>query len=147
MGEGLTEYIEDLKYLEKILKEKKCPYCDYSLHKPYLTKRECQRCDFVLLGNPRYVSYKIKVKPFDFNVKEDQCPECKSTDLFYEKAERELVCLTCGLVLKGTHPYSGYEKINYPFGLNIDDTFNKMDSAWWYPDEEETTWTEDPIKR
>jgi ribosomal protein L37AE/L43A len=142
----LTEYQEDLKFLEKILKEKKCPYCDYSLRKPYQAKRECKRCDFTLYGNPKLVAFKTKEPSFDWSIKEDHCPECQSTDLFYEEDQRELVCLGCGLVLKGSNYYCTYIKIDYPFGHFIDLNYTSREPSPVYIDEE-TTWTEDPIKR
>lgn len=116
----MTEYTEDTAYTTKIIKENKCPYCDFSLQKPYPTKRECQHCDFTLYGNPRLVAYKRKEEPFDWTIQEDRCPECDSTDLYFENKERELVCLGCGLVLKSVHHFNGYIRVDYPFGYYFD---------------------------
>lgn len=123
LGGWLTEYIEDPGYVEKILKEKKCPYCDYSLRKPYPTKRECESCDFILYGNPKLVAYKTQPSPMDYTYKLDKCPECKSKHLFYEMKEKELVCLDCGLVCTSQHRYVGYRRVDYPFGLHLDYKF------------------------
>lgn len=121
----MTRYIEDLEYVEAILKKHKCPYCDYSLHQPHKKKRQCERCDFELHGNPKDVAYKVEEEPFDYTFKIDECPECGSKDLFYETDMKELVCQNpkCGLVLTGIHMYVGYMKINYPFGLHTNPNF------------------------
>lgn len=110
----MTRYVEDPEWLNQINKLT-CPYCEYSLHKPHQNKRSCQRCDFELYGDPRAAAYKIiesQIKPLN----EDHCPECESKNLFFEKKERETVCQDCGLVVKGSQHYTGYERIRYPFG-------------------------------
>lgn len=57
----MRRYEKDIEYLEQILKQR-CPYCDYSLQKPYKSKRECGRCDFILHGNPKLTAYKEIIK-------------------------------------------------------------------------------------
>lgn len=113
----MTKYIEDPGYLEQILK-KLCPYCESALQKPYKTKRECSTCDFTLYGNPKLLAFKIEEQVFEYTYKIDKCPECESTNLFYEKREKELVCKACGLVLSGQTLYSSYTRIKYPFGTH-----------------------------
>lgn len=115
----MRRYEKDIEYLEQILKQR-CPYCDYSLQKPYKSKRECGRCDFILHGNPKLTAYKEIEEPFDWTVKEDECPECQSKDLHFETDEKELVCQACGLVLKSLHHYTGRIRVDYPFGHFFD---------------------------
>jgi len=39
--------------------------------------------------------------------KQQKCPECKSTDLFYDDIMGELVCSKCGLVIEEEAVYMG----------------------------------------
>lgn len=120
----MTEYVEDTEWLDQI-KKQTCPYCEFSLIKPYSNMKKCTKCDFELYGNPENLAYKIKEPPVE-PLKENECPECAekkkhnesiiSTNLFYEKKERETVCLECGLVVKGSQHYTGLTKIDYPLG-------------------------------
>lgn len=118
----MTQYGYDEEWLEKVY-HLICPYCEYPMVKPHLGKRKCLRCDFELYGPPKTVAFIIIEPEVEFP-KEDHCPECKSPDLFYEAEEKETVCLSCGLVVQGSQHYTGYEKIEYPFGHHYD--FSKV---------------------
>ena len=108
------EYVEDVEW-KNYLKNNQCPYCENQLTKHRKGKHTCNRCKLTLLGDPFLLSFKIKEVKIE-PIKEDHCPECKSPDLHLEEEERETVCLSCGLVVKGSQHYTGYTMIKYPFG-------------------------------
>lgn len=115
----MEQYREDPEYLEKIHKNI-CPYCERTLKRPHKGKRECT-CGFILLGDPQAVAYNT-IDTIDYTYDTRHCPEedCNSSNLIYEREEKELVCFDCGLVLTSQHQYVGLIKIDYPFGLHID---------------------------
>ncbi len=42
------------------------------------------------------------------------CPECESTNLFFDRKRAETTCKDCGLVLYHPYPYTWYIRVIYP---------------------------------
>ena len=118
----MTKYVEDNQYLDTIIKQHKCPYCQYPLQKPYPYKRQCGSCDFELYGNPKYCNYKIFEPPVEYTFDINRCVEC-GNELFYDDEDKILVCPKCGLVHTGQHQYVGGRRVIYPFGLHTENNF------------------------
>ena len=61
----MTEYAYDEEWLNNVYRLA-CPYCEYSMIKPRLGKRKCQRCDFELYGPPKTVAFAIIEPKIEF---------------------------------------------------------------------------------
>jgi hypothetical protein len=75
------------------------------------------------------------------------CPRCKSINILEDVYRAIINCRDCGIVLRSPPPmYAGYNKVSYPWGcVPGNDQPNNTNSAVYL--DEETTWTEDPIKK
>lgn len=137
----IQKYIYDKTWLQTILTNT-CPTCNKTLTRKGI-KRQCPQNHITIYGNPILVAYKKKeqINTLPNRIQYTHCPECGSTQFIEDQDRHETIC-KCGLVLAGPPQYG----IKYPWHDNyVGVETQRYEPSPVYTDEE-TTWTEDPIK-